>query len=563
MPARPIRNKDIPIIDLFAGPGGLGEGFAAYATKSGKVYPFSIRASVEMDQYAHQTLELRSFFHEFDRDKIPEEYYQYLRHEITRDELFELYPIQAAAAKERAILAELGVPKDDKLIYGQLDKVLKRYENKPWVLVGGPPCQAYSTIGRSRRQAYGVGAEAHAKDPKNFLYRQYLRTIARYKPTIFVMENVKGILSAKVNGDRIFHKILSDLQKPQDTLDDVLVDDGLEYKIYSLVVSKEDGVELDPMDYLIQSEQYGVPQARHRVILLGVRSDVDVKPGTLKKHVEKIGVKKVLDDLPALRSSFTRVPDNEKEWYDFIGGIKRQSWFGDYKPAVAGSNTADPQEFQQKMSDLLREVQDGLQKGGEYIKAEYKTNYRSEWYNDARLGGVLNHEARGHMKEDLYRYFFASAFAATYGRSPRMKDFPKELLPKHKNVAEALAKGSFDDRFRVQEATRPAATITCHIAKDGHYSIHYDPTQCRSLTVREAARLQSFPDNYYFVGPRSQQYKQVGNAVPPILANQIADIVYDVLAKMPAPDKPALTIKPSTHEVVVSQRKSELVSLVR
>lgn len=281
MPARTIRNKDIPIIDLFAGPGGLGEGFAAYTTKSGKVYPFSICASVEMDQYAHQTLELRSFFHEFDRDKIPKEYYQCVRREITRDELFELYPVQAAAARERAIKAELGVREDDELIYEQFDKVLKRYENKPWVLVGGPPCQAYSTIGRSRRQAMGKGAEAHAKDPKNFLYRQYLRTIARYKPTIFVMENVKGMLSAKINGERIFYKILGDLQKPQEALEEVLAGDTLEYKIYSLVVSKEDGTELDPMDYLIQSEQYGVPQARHRVILLGVRSDVDVKPDTL------------------------------------------------------------------------------------------------------------------------------------------------------------------------------------------------------------------------------------------------------------------------------------------
>lgn len=376
------------------------------------------------------------------------------------------------------------------------------------------------------------------------------------------MENVKGMLSAKVNGERIFHKIVSDLQKPQEALNEALVGDNLEYKIYSLVVAKDDGAELDPMDYLIQSELYGVPQARHRVILLGVRSDVDVKPGTLKRHVEKIGVKSVLDDLPALRSSFTRVLDNEKEWYNFIYGITRQSWFEDYKPAVAGSNSIDSFEFKQRMNEFLKDVKGGLEKGGEYLEADYKTSYRPEWYNDARLGGVLNHEARGHMKEDLYRYFFASAFAATYGRSPRMKDFPKELLPKHKNVADALAKGSFDDRFRVQEAARPAATITCHIAKDGHYSIHYDPTQCRSLTVREAARLQSFPDNYYFVGPRSQQYKQVGNAVPPILANQIADIVYDVLAQISPSDKTNTTIKVSaSNKTTVT--KSSLLTLAR
>lgn len=563
MLTRTIRNKDIPIIDLFAGPGGLSEGFAAYVTKSGKVHPFSIRASVEMDTYAHQTLELRSFFHEFDRDNIPDEYYQHLRREITRDELFELYPIQATAAKERAIKAELGVAEDDERVHGRLDKVLSRYKDKPWVLVGGPPCQAYSTIGRSRRQVYGKGAAAHEKDARNFLYKQYLRTIARYKPTIFVMENVKGMLSAKVNGERIFYKILSDLQKPQSALNEIFVGDNLEYKIYSLVVSKDNGTELDPKDYLIQSEQYGVPQARHRVILLGVRSDVDVKPATLKKHLEKVGVKRLLGDLPKLRSYFTKMLDDEKEWRSFISEIARQAWFRSYKPAVVGSNSADPQEFKLKMLEYLNEVKDGLKTGGEFVKADCRTDYMPNWFNDSRLGGVLNHEARGHMKEDLHRYFFASVFAATYGRSPRMKDFPEELLPKHKSVADALIKGVFDDRFRVQEATRPAATITCHIAKDGHYSIHYDPTQCRSLTVREAARLQSFPDNYYFVGPRSQQYKQVGNAVPPILAAQIADIVYGVLAKMPTPEKPTHPVKLPTHKRIAPKSKSELLSLSR
>lgn len=145
------------------------------------------------------------------------------------------------------------------------------------------------------------------------------------------------------------------------------------------------------------------------------------------------------------------------------------------------------------------------------------------WYSDPRMGGVSLHETRSHMRSDLHRYLFASCYAASLGVSPKLVNFPNTLLPDHENVGGKDT--PFADRFRVQLGAQPSSTVVSHIAKDGHYYIHPDPSQCRSLTVREAARLQTFPDNYFFEGSRTEQYLQVGNAVPPYLARQIAGLV--------------------------------------
>jgi DNA (cytosine-5)-methyltransferase 1 len=186
-------------------------------------------------------------------------------------------------------------------------------------------------------------------------------------------------------------------------------------------------------------------------------------------------------------------------------------------------------QLKKPLAAALRHVGANLPRGAEFVPGATIPASHAEWYSDNLLGGVLNHETRGHIRKDLHRYFFAAVFARQHGRSSLLEDLPPSLLPDHKNVEAALKETKFNDRFRVQVASKPSTTVVSHISKDGHYFIHYDPSQCRSLTVREAARLQTFPDNYRFEGPRTEQYRQVGNAVPPLLARQIAKVVADLI----------------------------------
>jgi len=506
----------IPVIDLFAGPGGLGEGFSAF--RSSAVPAFRIRLSIEKDAHAHATLLLRAFFRQFPRHEVPQEYYDHLAGKISRDELFDAHRAEARSAQHEAWHATLGVTSPveiDERITGALAG------ERDWLLIGGPPCQAYSLVGRSKIIGE-IGRKEFEADHRHFLYREYLRIIADFRPTVFVMENVKGLLSAKVNNEGIFSRILADLQHPLEAIyGSRHRRGGLSYRLVSLSVPPcELFGTFNPGDFIVRAEDYGVPQARHRLIIVGIAERLEATPKLLTPCRPRASVIEAIGDLPRLRSGLSKEPDSAERWCEAVRSIQHAGWLN--SPQVN-------HELRLAIRDDLRTIDRALERGAEWMRPSRRAiQLHPEWFNDDRLTGVCNHATRSHIRTDLHRYFFLAAFGRVHGRSPLLDDFPKALLPNHRNVAEALLETKFNDRFRVQLGDRPSTTITSHISKDGHYFIHPDPAQCRSLTVREAARLQTFPDNYFFAGPRTQQYHQVGNAVPPFLAHQIAGLVHEL-----------------------------------
>lgn len=503
-----------PVIDLFAGPGGLGEGFSSLLNAAGE-RKFKIKLSIEMDELAHQTLELRAFFREFSVGEAPPDYYDYLARKISREELFLRHPKQAERAWLEAWHAELGSKETpNELVDERITAALGSRQN--WILIGGPPCQAYSLVGRSRVIGGEGGLAQYEADPRHKLYKHYLRILAVHQPPVFVMENVKGLLSAKVKEERIFDRILADLKNPTMALPWLRDLAPVGYELYPL--STESGGllgEFKPEDFVLRAEEHGVPQARHRIIILGVRTDIRRRPGVLAK-ADSVTVAEVIGDLPRLRSGLSKEPDSAEAWRKAVREVGKSAWLRD-------------SELKKLLAAALRHVGANLKRGAEFIPGATVPARHADWFFDNLLGGVLNHETRGHIRKDLHRYFFAAVFTHQHGRSSLLEDLPISLLPDHKNVEAALKETKFNDRFRVQAANKPSTTVVSHISKDGHYFIHYDSSQCRSLTVREAARLQTFPDNYRFEGPRTEQYRQVGNAVPPFLARQIAEVVNDLM----------------------------------
>ena len=507
----------IPVIDIFAGPGGLGEGFAALTNRKKSRF-FEIALSVEKDDYAHETLLLRSFFRQFEPDSIPEAYYSVLQSKSTSDRLYSGSPMEAERARKTAWLAELG-KEPAAAVDLRIRKALG--DSNRWVLIGGPPCQAYSLVGRSRRG--GIDPD----DPRVHLYREYYRILAVHNPPVFIMENVKGLLSAEIRQQKIIEQILADLSDPVAAYRKLNGNGTAKlscpgYKIFSMVTSGDrelDGTTtFTPDDFIIRAEDFGIPQSRHRLILLGIRTDIDVLPPLLTKK-DQVNASSVLKGLPRLRGGLSEQSDSSEQWKKVLCVLSSNG-------LLHGADSAVIAEVKKTIRSLRSPECD---RGSEFVKYEPSISHAKRWYLDPSIKGTCNHSSRSHMTTDLFRYLFAACFAKVHGFSPKLSNFPPRLLPDHRSVEENVSESNFADRFRVQLWNEPARTITSHISKDGHYYIHPDPSQCRSLTVREAARLQTFPDNYYFCGPRTSQYVQVGNAVPPLLARQIARIVYDVL----------------------------------
>lgn len=489
----------IPVVDVFAGPGGLNEGFSGVRDSSGSLV-FKTVASIEMESSAVKTLQLRSAFRILRKSGADANAVlsKFLRKQITLAELEEEADFIAAFSEAKNEvhqfeLAESSRDESDKIIRNALVG-----HTSEWVLIGGPPCQAYSLAGRSRR-THDVDFE---DDHKHFLYKEYLHIIATHKPAVFVMENVKGLLSSVNRGVGMFELICQDL---------TTYNGNQEYDLYSMVKDSADGA-LAPIDFLIRSEDYGIPQKRHRLIIVGIRRGSNISRPDILDKKKPVSVKEAIGTLPKVRSSISRYKGD-----DSISWNKLREQVGHYVP---GSNFK-PNSARSLATSSSRPVKRIAIESLSESARVYQDFVRPE---ELESFPILNHEARSHMDNDLLRYGSMSLIAhESAGPSPKVRDLEKVLWPKHKNIdAEVVP---FADRFRVQVNGQPSTTIVSHIAKDGHYYIHPDPEQMRSLTVREAARLQTFPDDYVFLGNRTQQFTQVGNAVPPLLARQIGERV--------------------------------------
>ena len=500
------------IMDLFAGPGGLGEGFTSFAQDEHS--PYRIGISVEKEKSAHRTLTVRAFLRacQARHGSFPEQYIEFHAGLIPEPDWSTVDADAWRVATGEAQCIELGT--DDAT--SALDLAIKQLQNSfdDTILIGGPPCQAYSLVARARTN--GIPIDVREQDNRHFLFRDYIRILDKLRPAAFVMENVKGMLSSTLSSRYVFELIMEGLSSLGNG-------HGHVYEIRAINV--EDGKARlkeakKKSDFVVRAEDFGVPQRRHRVIIVGIRADIasDASTAWIRLPSELRTVEEAIGKMPKLRSGLSRGQDSVEAWKETVVGAANS-----LASLHSGQDNASLRNvFSALARDLSNEgdlprKSSTLQPGYGKIDDEF-----FRWIERPAMHALAQHETRGHMPSDLRRYLFAAAFGRTRGFSPKAADFPSALSPDHMN----WYTGMFNDRFRVQLANQAATTVTSHISKDGHYFIHPDPYQCRSLTVREAARLQTFPDDYLFLGTRTQQYVQVGNAVPPLLARQIAELVF-------------------------------------
>ena len=392
--------KKYTFIDLFAGCGGLSEGFYRQG--------FEALAHVEINHWACETLRARMKYYGY--KNIEKEV---IEHDITADDILE-----------------------------KLDNAIKGRSVD--IIIGGPPCQAYSTAGRVR------DGKRMAADARNYLFESYVKILEYYKPKFFVFENVTGLLNAKVEGAPIFPKVIKAL--------------GNKYKVLS-----------DPQILVHNTADYGVPQLRKRVIIIGVRNDIDKDVTQLYRDVVK--------------SHWNpEMPENERK------GKKR---FVDVRQAIGDLPSVDP--------------------GHDASTPEFDYPCDNDFLKRMGKPGIhplLDHIARTHNDLDRERFQVMIHNHWTFGQLRREKP---QYEHEHARV--------FDNSYVVQWWDLPSKTILAHIHKDGFQFIHPDESQRRTFTVREAARIQSFPDDFEFKGSRGEKYKQIGNAVPPLFAEALAKSV--------------------------------------
>ena len=402
-------DKKINTIDLFAGCGGLMDGFE-------KSNFYDTLACVEWEKSPCENLKKRL-----------KEKWNY----NNANEIVMRFDIQRTQ--------ELFSGWKNDIEYGNrkgLDNLIG--DNKIDVIIGGPPCQAYSIAGRIRDK------DGMKNDYRNYLFESYLKVVNRYKPKFFVFENVPGILSASPDGEPIIERIKKRFDECGYTILDNL------------------------KKAIIDVSEYGVPQNRKRIIILGVS----------KKY---FGEKKA----------------------NIIVNEFYNKYLNRYK--------TKKMTVKEAIGDLPK-----LLPTDEYIKEGKKYSHLFEEYK------IANHIPRFHSEIDKKIFYLLEKDISDgtnfYNSTEKLKELYYQQTGKKSNV----------HKYYVLRWDEQSNTIPAHLYKDGLRHIHPDPEQARSITVREAARLQSFDDDYEFIGSMMDQYKMIGNAVPPKFSNAIAKAIKDI-----------------------------------